>query len=346
MDVIHALGYSMLIASNTAELEEMYREYHQHVQIVLWEDSPWHSRPCLRNSTCVYIDAESRNSVPPPNSTHLNIPIWKIFNCNWWETANPPLGGPFTLSPENYPIWPGGSGGRANHFIGYSIEKTCLKTPFIPHHERPRQAYVFAKYLRYFLRPEYFLPSNTGDTLSQTRTNFFSGLSTSANLTFVGQFKREETPPTVFPPAGIQEIPRMERVAFQKVVASSRVLMGIGVPGLSPTPYEALCLGVPFINPVEEWDTRDPEDLTKWRSQHDGLLHSGVKEPYVYHVKAGDREGFEKAIVKAMETPISRYIPKDMKMSALVRRIKMLLETDWKPVASERMQEVGFKLDA
>lgn len=101
----------------------------------------------------------------------------------------------------------------------------------------------------------------------------------------------------------------MERLAFQEVVASSRVLLGIGLPGLSPTPYEALCLGVPFINPVEQWDKRDPEDRSKWKAQHDGLLYAGVDEPYVYHVKVGDREGFERAIVKAMETPITRYVP-------------------------------------
>lgn len=76
MDVIHALGYSMLFASSTTELEDMYREYYQHVQVVLWEGSPWHSRPCLKNSTCVYVDTQSPKPIPPPNSTHLNIPIW------------------------------------------------------------------------------------------------------------------------------------------------------------------------------------------------------------------------------------------------------------------------------
>lgn len=99
----------------------------------------------------------------------------------------------------------------------------------------------------------------------------------------------------------------MARPAFQKVVASSRVLLGIGSPGLSPTPYEALCLGVPFINPVKTWDKKDPENKSKWKAQHDGLLYAGVDEPYVYHVKVGDRQGFERAIVKAMETPIQRF---------------------------------------
>lgn len=224
--------------------------------------------------------------------------------------------------------------------------------------------YVFAKYLRYFIRPEYFLPSTTGDNLSQTQTDFFSSLSATENLTFVGQFRRDGTPPNVSLPGAIHEVPRMERLAFQEVVASSRVLLGIGLPGLSLTPYEALCLGVPFINPVEHWDNNDPEDRTKWKAQHDGLLHARVDEPYVYHVKVGDREGFERAIVKAMGTPIMRYVqnivagsgkaahpeslkayPEGHEMSALVRRIKALLETDWQPIAHRQIQNTGFRVD-
>lgn len=32
-------------------------------------------------------------------------------------------------------------------------------------------------------------------------------------------------------------------------------------------------------------------------------------------------------------------------MSALIERMKVLLETDWKPIAEKQMLEVGFKLD-
>ena len=37
---------------------------------------------------------------------------------------------------------------------------------------------------------------------------------------------------------------------FMMEVAKSKVMLGIGSPWWSPSPYYALCLGVPFINPV------------------------------------------------------------------------------------------------
>ena len=37
---------------------------------------------------------------------------------------------------------------------------------------------------------------------------------------------------------------------FMAEVAKSKVMLGMGNPWWSPSPYYALCLGVPFINPV------------------------------------------------------------------------------------------------
>lgn len=108
------------------------------------------------------------------------------------------------------------------------------------------------------------------------------------------------------PPEGILELPHLNRTEFQKTLANSRVVVGLGEPALSPTPWEALCLGVPFINPVSGWDPNDPEDRARWGVQQEGLTRHGLDEPYVYHVKCGDQEGFEKAVRKAMDTPIER----------------------------------------
>lgn len=225
-------------------------------------------------------------------------PFRKIFSINWWNSVDHPLGGPFTLSPEDYTYWPGTAGGVDNYFLGYSIEKTCLRTPFAPFDSRPRQAFVYAKFLHYFTGSEYILRDDPSPT------DFFSTLAEAANMTFLARFEHDID--TISPPPGITELERLDRPAFQSVIARSRVVMGVGSPWLSPTPWEALCLGVPFVNPVKEWDKAEPDNREKWVTQHDGVLHYGYDEPYAYHVKLGDRAGLETAVIKAMERPIER----------------------------------------
>lgn len=67
----------MLIPKDTPETYELFRRHYQNVHMILWSDAPWHGGPCLWNSTCVYAgDPLSIYPVPPPNSTHLNIPLW------------------------------------------------------------------------------------------------------------------------------------------------------------------------------------------------------------------------------------------------------------------------------
>lgn len=108
-------------------------------------------------------------------------------------------------------------------------------------------------------------------------------------------------------PLGISEIPWMNRTAFQNAVARTRMVIGLGDPVLSPTPWEALCLGVPFLNPIKGWRAEAPEDRSEWSSaQHDGVFYLGVDEPFVYHVRIGDRAGIEAAVKKATETPVER----------------------------------------
>ncbi|KAG8921690.1 hypothetical protein FRC01_000116 [Tulasnella sp. 417] len=347
MDAMHALGYTLLLVQNRTHFEDLWRRHHASVQLIIWEDSDFGAgaKPCLRNSTCVYAPSGLDLPLPPPNSTHLNIPIWKVFLAHWWNSPSEPLGSPFTLSPEPYNRWPNGkNGGKDNFYVGYSLERTCLKTPFTPHAQRPRQAYVLAKSLRYFVMPSYILPDDQGVTENQLNDDFYANLSRTDNITWLGQFKLDEMPKELppHPPPGITQVERMDRSAFQRLVSQSRVLFGIGRPYLSPSPYEALCLGVSFINPVSGWDQEDLENREKWDAQQGGLLFTGVDEPYVYHVKVGDRDGFARAVRKAMETPIERFIPPHMKMSALIDRMKVLLETDCRPTALVQMKDTKY----
>ncbi|KAG8909506.1 hypothetical protein FRC01_006897 [Tulasnella sp. 417] len=348
MDAIHKLGYSMIIA-RPERLYELYRLYHKNVHLVIW-DSEAHP-DCMYNPACVYAEFGENGSlettpVPPPNATHLNIPIWKLFHPNWWNYPVEPLRGPFTLSPEPYEFWPAGSNSaKENFYLGYTVEPSCMETPYVPHAERPLQAYIFGKDLRYFMHKDYILWGEERGMEGSMQDDFYLDFSQKENVTFLaGRFNFEgalgnytETP------RGITHHEKLPRTEFQKVVAESRVLIGLGHPMLSPTPYEALCLGIPFINPVRRGDKNDLTNKMAWTGQHDALIYEGLDEPYVYHVELGDREGLRAALRKAMTTPIERYIPPHMTSSAFLRRMKSLLETDWRPVAKMQMQVVNYK---
>ncbi|KIO19856.1 glycosyltransferase family 18 protein, partial [Tulasnella calospora MUT 4182] len=230
-------------------------------------------------------------------------------------------------------------------YLGYSVEPSCMDTPYVPLGERPLQAYVFGKYLGYFMLKDYILWDEKGGMEGSMYDDFYLDFSQKENVTFLaGQFNLHGQPGNYTePPRGIIQHERLPRTEFQKIIANSRVMFGLGNPLLSPTPYEALCLGIPFINPVRRWDKTDLNNKMAWTGQHDALIYEGLDEPYVYHVELGDREGFRAALRKAMSTPIERYIPPHMTSSAFLGRMKTLLETDWRPVAKTQMQVVGYK---
>ncbi|KAG8857348.1 hypothetical protein FRB96_005835 [Tulasnella sp. 330] len=259
---------------------------------------------------------------------------------HFWNGAEHPLGGAFTLSPEDYSTWKTTAHGRNNYYLGYSLERTCMKAPYIPHASRPRQAYVFAKHLKFFIERDYFLFDTHSFKSGEEQvmeSDFYTRLQADANVTFVSRMRHDV--PGLDIPKGIEEVPHMpNRTAFVQVLGGSRVLLGVGNPPMSPTPWEALCLGVPFINPIKNWLRERPNDRTQWLAQHDGVFFLGLGEPYVYHVKVGDRIGFEEAIRKAMDTPIDRFIPAQMKMSSLIDRTRHLVETDWRPMAKQQLQ--------
>lgn len=291
---------------------------------------------------------------------------------HFWNGPLGPLGRPFTVSPEPYHLWNTYSEEEGqNYYIGYSVERTCMKTPYIPASERPRQAYILAKSLSYFQRPDYLLSDPSGNNATHLTDDFYAQLGEEIGMTWVGSFKLDAKPAGALPPPGVVQLDKLDRPAFQRKLAESGLVLGIGRPALSPTPYEALCLGVPFVNTIQGWDQNDPENRTKWYGQHDALLHMDMGEPYVYHVKMRDREGLKRAVKLALTTPIlrcvhtsfntgyvsnenthrapeinptflSRYIPPRMKMSAVVERVRDFLGTDWRPTAKIQMAITNY----
>ena len=88
---------------------------------------------------------------------------------------------------------------------------------------------------------------------------------------------------------------------FFDQVRNSRVMIGMTNPHWSPSPIDALCLGVPFLNPVSflvpsldernaysrtasyaqisGWNVDDPWNKSHWDTQHPTLV--GYDQPYV-----------------------------------------------------------------
>lgn len=199
-----------------------------------------------------------------------------------------PLGNRWTLSPENYEIMaPGNS--KGNVYLGYTVERTCMRIPITPTTDRPQQVYLLAKNLAYFYSDKEYAWSNVTLDGAPFTVALVAGLRDHLELGV---------------PVGITNLGRLNQTEFYYHLGRSRVLLGIGLPFLSPSPYDALCMGVPFINPIMDWDRDFPANRTSWLSQHDALKL--LDPPYVYNVFKGDGEGLWRAVKEAFEAPIER----------------------------------------
>ncbi|TFK55828.1 hypothetical protein OE88DRAFT_1731469 [Heliocybe sulcata] len=298
---LQEMNYTFIYSKNSVELAAQYRQFPDLVKAVIIECVA--AQKCFHNAECIKSEHNP-----------LGIPVWKLFSFHFWTGECHPLGGAWTLSPENFPETTTNS--LDNFYLGYSVERTCTKLPVVPSSEREDRAYVFGKSITYFTDDSYAWPGVHFQ-------NAVAGLMDSTNDTIAD--------------TGIKNLGRLDKERFYSEVAKSKVLVGTAKPVLSPSPYDALCLGVPFINPITRWDEKDPDDRNGWFAQHDGLIRE--KEPYVYHVRTGDGEGLLAALDRAFHNPIDRYIPKAMTMEALKARLATLIESDWRARAEDVLEQ-------
>ncbi|KAJ7666149.1 hypothetical protein DFH06DRAFT_984681 [Mycena polygramma] len=298
------LGYTFLYtpSQNTERMLQLYHVFRGLITTFFLEEKT--TNACFEDSRCV---------LSPGNPS--GIPIWKMFTFNWWTGAAGPLKNKWTLNPEDYQLE--GKGYAPNTYLGYSIEPACALHPFVPHSERKRQAYVLAKEMSYF-----------SAELRAWDPDLFEAAHEAANIEFVSGVRGAAT--ADFPPR-LTNLGYMTPSAFYDQLAQSLVLVGVAFPFTSPTPYDALCFGVPFINPITDWDRSDPLNRNKWSVQHGMLKH--LDPPYVYHVYKGDRDGFVKAIADAVSHPIESFILERMRMEAVEQRLGNILSTNWEAEA-------------
>lgn len=143
-----------------------------------------------------------------------------------------PLGHDWTLSP---------SPNNDNHFISLSIEPTCRRLPFVSKESRasPPQIYILAKQVKY-------LSATAKDTKFAWTLQYIKRLSTELGVHFVGGMKvDDEEAAKEVKAAHIVNLGRLGKVEFYEQLGRSSVFLGVGKPRISPSPWDALCLGVP-----------------------------------------------------------------------------------------------------
>ncbi|KAJ7100403.1 hypothetical protein C8R44DRAFT_716506 [Mycena epipterygia] len=311
---LRGLGYTYLYTDGGLDpMVRLYRVFAPLVRAVVVDAPDAHA--CFRDPYCAL-----RRDWP------WGIPIWKILSFHYWDYADHPLGRKWTLSPEPYLPAPDN-----NTYLGYSVQPSCTQQPFIPHAQRApslspptgdsrrKQVYIYAKTADYFSPEKRAFPPHV-----------FARLSAALGVDFVVGVQEADAAAAL--PAGVANLGAMGPARFYEAVARSWVLVGMGVPSTSPTPYDALCLGVPFINPILTWDPARPDDRAKWAAQHEALKHLGP--PHVYNVFKDDADGLARALRAALDAPLlDRYILPRMELAAVQARVGAVLETDWRGAA-------------
>jgi len=300
------MGYTYLFSRNAEHTIQLYQMIPDLVKVIFAHDQE--TFRCFQDTEYCRVSEENPAGIPP----------WKIFTIHFWASAENPLGDKWTLSPEDY----AGAGWGHNTYLGYSIEEACDQQPFIPHSERDDQAYILAKHLAYFT-PEH--------DPSWTTANYDAAANaTGLNYLFASSSDQGES--SLVLPSNHINLGQIGEAEFKEKLSKSRVLIGVGDPVLSPSPYDGLCMGVPFINPIMGWDHENPSEAAHWQTQHFPLQRLGP--PYVYNVFKGDTDGLVQAMKDAISHPIDRYVLDRMRISSVEKRLAAILEKDWQSEAA------------
>ncbi|RSH82210.1 hypothetical protein EHS25_006143 [Saitozyma podzolica] len=318
---IRRLGYTVLLSNDSEEQEDwddllaVYRELGDRVVAVVIGEAD----RCFKRESCV-------KHAGNPNG----IPRWKVFRFSYFPHGMEDMTEAWMITAERNNVNPG------NHtYIGFSYEDEAKSRPHIPSSDRAHQALVHAKHAWYFFMRPNELAWN--DTFWQSASDDPRLQGISFRGTFdIDQAHGESTgwmaPGSIVSNiTGVHNTGRIGPKGFHALVAESKIVIGLGNPVMSPSPYVALSMGTPYLNPIKGWDWQDPTNRDRWSTQHDHLAR--MDPPYVYNVHAGDYEGFVAAIKGAIENPPEPHILPDMTEVAVIDRVRKWLATDWEDEA-------------
>lgn len=217
-------------------------------------------------------------------------------------------------------------------FLGYGLMPYPEDTHVVPWLERPYRVYILAKQAHYFHNGHQhvydfdFFPRAAAELAAE-----FPGFE------FVGGFEDNRSPEDVEKWGKVPDVIRnfgiMNATTFDEEYGKSRLLLGIGSPPLSPSPYRGLSRGVPFANPHTM-----RKDGEGWAyQQHESMM--GVPEPYAYQVQAFNYTSFVDTIRKAMRSPIEPLRFERMRQAVVDQRMYDWVMHDWRGLASQILED-------
>ncbi|WVW85125.1 hypothetical protein I302_107162 [Kwoniella bestiolae CBS 10118] len=320
------LGYTVLLGMNVwDETLRYYRMFPDQVKVII--KSAWINN-CIEDPACI------KSEVNP-----TGIPRWKSeFSMHFFPDTHTRFGLDYKWIIHADRHHYGEEETEALQYIGYSLEDECMKHPFVPHHNRPLAAWTLAKQASLFHLGDKETVFNKSYFELASKEPDLEGLSFRGAYQVNGEYMKgwiHDTPVQAL--NGVVNLGKIGPDQFLDELANSRILIGVGNPPLSPSPYVALCMGTPFLNPIKKWDEDNPEDRSKWVSQHNYL--KWLDPPYVYNVPAHSYSQFISAISQAIQNPPPRYVDPPMTIENVRRRVERLVESDWRELAREYMEE-------
>lgn len=131
IEAFTSLNYTVIYTSGSMDTLLVYQHIPDMVRAVIWDLASF--KHCLARNTTNLAEVEEVNG---PGHWQMGtqgcikkaefpdgIPIWKSFMFHFWGDVVSPLGGGWTLAPENYPRWGEGN----NHYLGAGTEPPFLR---------------------------------------------------------------------------------------------------------------------------------------------------------------------------------------------------------------------------
>ncbi|WVQ78013.1 hypothetical protein IAT38_000094 [Cryptococcus sp. DSM 104549] len=343
MKQLAMLGYSWIAIGpwgNWQTVVEMMPDVYN----VLWSGD-LDAVSCITDPRCIakehYAPPEGAEdlSIGVPDEERGVIPLWALYvqdvwgarpreispNGHWWgltqdgDWSFQPLGQDWVITPWQLP---------GHTQLSYSMEEQCHKIPVIPPEERKHAALVYGKRSSYFHYPHV------------SRPEFWTNLSRDNDFDLILTATIEEDRPL---PEGLHTIGKQTPEGFEELVASVKAVVGIGLPTISPSVYNALCQATPVVLPY----FHDPVNGGDWKyfsawSQHGPAAIIG--EPYVYSYHARNYTMLQEQVRKAVSTPIERYFPEDMRLPYVLKQLHEHLNRPAKSIMAERVAANGGKV--